>query len=436
MAEHLPFAPDPGDSRGLGLGDFHLLLPRGRDLHPTGPGDCGNSRIRTHRRRPAFRYARCGVRHSSQPNISRPGGCRHPLLRHTSIRVYPTSHHLQRCKFSISSGLFQKNRATPRQRQHRSRSHGLIPPFARRPFPDPARHALAHYFPCVVHVPHARPPPKRRPWSSGRPRPRSGRHPRAVGRPRRSPLGHPPDWPAAAASRGPTGRPPRAVDAAPRARAPGSPFAAAHPPRRARSAAPGHDHAPAQRHAPTARGRATTAPHAPVSRRVCRLPTIAHRYHPARHFRPADRHARLRQAPLPGDRRAPGRHAPCARAARPARRPRTTPRRARPAAPTAQAPAAPGAARHRTGPHDTRRRAPREGSRSLRTQPAAPGRSGPATTPACPHCAKTGPAPPALWITPCGQPSGTAGRGVTGQRSHRAARKGDGLSRDRRPHPG
>ncbi|MGW6141130.1 hypothetical protein ACWFRM_22965 [Streptomyces sp. NPDC055144] len=35
----------------------------------------------------AFPIAEDGVSHSSQPNISRPDGCRHPLLTRTSIQV-------------------------------------------------------------------------------------------------------------------------------------------------------------------------------------------------------------------------------------------------------------------------------------------------------------------------------------------------------------
>ena len=35
MAEQLPLAPDSDEYRSLGLGDFHLLLPRREDPHPT-----------------------------------------------------------------------------------------------------------------------------------------------------------------------------------------------------------------------------------------------------------------------------------------------------------------------------------------------------------------------------------------------------------------
>src|SRR3954452_7862286 len=69
----------------------------------------------------------------SQPNISRLDGCRHPLLRRTSVQANLPSRNLQRCNYAVSSGLFRRNPVRPRPQLRRSR-HGR----RRRP-PHPPR---------------------------------------------------------------------------------------------------------------------------------------------------------------------------------------------------------------------------------------------------------------------------------------------------------
>lgn len=113
--------------------------------------------------------------------------------------------------------------------------------------------------------------------------------------------------------------------------------------------------------------------------------------------------------------------APCGPATPPVPSPHTEPPRARPAIRTAPALVAPGSVRPRPGPHGTPDRAPCAASHSLRTRPAAPDRSGPATTPACPPLCqrRSRPATPVdnyLWKTP---PPGTNN---PNNRSHRILR--------------
>ncbi len=102
----------------------------------------------------------------SQPNISRLDGCRHPLLRRTSVQVNLPSRNLQRCNYAVSSGLFRKNPAAPRPRPRRPR-HGRPrrPPLSPRsaPGPCPPPSLPPSVPPCLPELPRCtRGPPDHR----------------------------------------------------------------------------------------------------------------------------------------------------------------------------------------------------------------------------------------------------------------------------------
>ena len=328
----------------------------------------------------------------SQPNISRLDGCRHPLLRRTSIQVNRTSHYLQRRNFSVSSGLFRKMPESPRP-QPREHAFGAVrtPHFPdrfwsaytcrrrlRHPFPSHfgcysavrtgSRHENGPQSPCRLRQGRARghqvvdqhdPPAAGQQPRASRGhlqgtgeivQPLPGVEPRLVGH--GTPLPQYGDHP---------GRCPRTPQLTRRGeRDPPCRVVPPRPDRPGRGRHGNERHGRPSHHSDHSLA-GSTRPLAPQpqarSRRRSRAPP-----------------ARPPPAPLPEAPRASAHPVPCGRAAPPAPRPRTEPPRAPPAAPVVPAPVAPGSVRPPSGRHGTPGRAPCEASHSLRTRPAAPGR--------------------------------------------------------------
>ena len=334
---------------------------------------------REHLRKHGHAFAKHGIHHSSQPNIARPDGCRHPLPARTSVQVHAPLTTCNDATSPVSSGSF------------RTDSGGAATTAALIRRVDLAATSRRD-------APHAAPAPPRPatpPWSSDRPpAPRAAppaaapppdghlQRPRQVLQPLPGPqarlVGHRPPLPQHRSAR--AGRPRRA--------------AAARPPRRAIRRA-GSCPAPAPPAAPTAPAPAAAAP-----------------------ARPAP--AAPRPAPPPP---APRPSGPASRSAPRSLWASSTARTSssyRAAACTTGSPGARGtAAPARGGPVQRASRTPRTAAYEARPQPPqSTGSTSPAISCHHPRMATTVPRPgrhpcgPPLWTTAAPRPHGGADPGA------------------------